>query len=213
MRGLILLLCCAVMLASSRPAAAHPHVFVSVSAEIEYDAGGQLTGIRHRWSFDEMYSASAVLGLDKNGDGKYDRSELQELAKINVESLKEFDYFTFVQIEGVPLAFVDPVDYFVEADDAGLLTLHFTLPAKTPLKHGSLKVDLSIYDPSFFIAFSFAETSPVTLASGAPPGCRVAVKKPNEQEAAAQLSEDMFSGDANVNFGVTYAETAEVVCQ
>lgn len=111
------------------------------------------------------------------------------------------------------MAFVDPVDYFVEADGTGLLTLHFTLPAKTPLKHGSLKVDLSIYDPSFFIAFSFAETSPVALASSAPPGCKVAVKKPEQQEAAAQLSEDMFNGDANVNFGVTYAETAEVICK
>lgn len=80
MRNLVFALCCVAFLVSPRPAAAHPHVFVSVSAEVQYDAEGQLTGIRHRWAFDEMYSASAVLGLDTNGDGKYDRTELQELA-------------------------------------------------------------------------------------------------------------------------------------
>jgi ABC-type uncharacterized transport system substrate-binding protein len=213
MRGLVLALCCIVLLASASPLAAHPHVFVTVHAEVQYDAGGQLTGVRHRWLFDEMYSASAILGLDKNGDGKYDREELQELAKINVESLKEFDYFTFVQIEQTPVAFADPTDYYVEADDMGLLTLHFTLPAKLPLKHGSLKVDLSIYDPSFFIAFALAEQEPVTLAANAPPGCKVAVRKPDQAQAATQLSEDMFSGDASVDFGASYADGVEILCQ
>ena len=118
-----------------------------------------------------------------------------------------------MKVEGTPVVFADPVDYFVEADAAGLLTLHFTLPAQVPLKHGSLKVELAIYDPSFFIAFSFAESSPVRLATNAPKGCTVSVKKPNEEQAAAQLSEDMFSGDANVNFGVSYADTAEILCQ
>lgn len=215
MRRFGLMLCCVVLLMSVSPAplAAHPHVFVTVAAELLYDAEGQLTGVRHRWTFDEMYSASAILGLDKDGDGKYTRDELQELAKINVESLKEFDYFTFLQIEQTPVAFTDPTDYYVEADDKGVLTLHFTLPTKLPLKHGSLKVDLSIYDPSFFIAFSFAPASPVTLASTAPKGCAVAIKKPDQDEAAAQLSESMFSGDASVNFGVSYADSAEILCQ
>ena len=200
-------------LAVTTPATAHPHVFVSVVAEVEYDGQGQMTGIRHRWSFDEMYSASAVLGLDKNGDGKYDRTELDELAKINVESLKEFDYFTFMTIEGIAVAFTDPIDYYVEADDQGLLTLTFTLPAKVPIKHGSLNVVLSVYDPSFFIAFTFAEKNPVSLASTAPPGCKIAVKRPDQEQANNQLTEDMFSANASVNYGAGFSDTAEIVCR
>lgn len=194
-------------------AGAHPHVFVTVDVEVQYGADGELTGVKHDWTFDEMYSASAVLGLDKNGDGTYDRAELQELAQINVESLKEFDYFTFMKIETDAVAFADPVDYYVEADDQGLLTLHFTLPAKSPVKHGSLKVDLSVYDPSFFIAFTFAQDNPVRLASTAPAGCKIAVKRPDQEQANNQLTEDMFSSETSVDFGVGFADTAEIACQ
>ncbi len=201
------------LLAAPPSAFAHPHVFVSVSAEVQYDGAGLMTGVKHRWAFDEMYSASAVLGLDKDGDGKYSREELQELAQLNVESLKEFEYFTFMKIEGDAVAFTDPIDYFVEADDKGLLTLTFTLPAKSPVKHGSLKVDLAIYDPSFFIAFSFAQKDPVSLASAAPQGCKIAVKRPDQEQANTQLTEDMFAGEATVDYGESFADTAEIQCQ
>ncbi len=201
------------LLAAPQAAIAHPHVFVNVSAEVQYDSAGQMTGVKHRWAFDEMYSASAVLGLDKDGDGKYSRDELQELAQLNVESLKEFEYFTFMKIEGDAVAFTDPIDYFVETDDKGLLTLTFTLPAKNPVKHGTLKVDLSIYDPSFFIAFSFAQQDPVSLASAAPTGCKIAVKRPDQEQANNQLTEDMFTGEATVDYGESFADTAEIQCQ
>ena len=59
----------------------------------------QITGIRHHWTFDEFYTAMAMQGLDTDGDGVYSKEELEPLAKVNVESLKEFDYFTFVHLE------------------------------------------------------------------------------------------------------------------
>ena len=49
----------------------------------------------HKWMFDEFYTAMAIEGLDKNKDGVYDREELAELAKVNIEGLKDFAYFTF----------------------------------------------------------------------------------------------------------------------
>ena len=56
---------------------------------------GAITGIDQVWFFDEFYTAMAVEGLDTNKDGKYSREELHELAKTNMEGLKEFGYFTF----------------------------------------------------------------------------------------------------------------------
>src|SRR5436853_2265703 len=41
-----------------------------------------------------------------------------------------------------------------------LLTLHFTLPFKTPVKTQELAVE--VYDPSYFVDFAFAEKDPVT---------------------------------------------------
>jgi hypothetical protein len=65
-------------------------------SEIELAPNHQITGIRQAWTFDEFYTAMAVEGLDTNKDGVYSKEELAPLAKVNVESLKEFDYFTFV---------------------------------------------------------------------------------------------------------------------
>ena len=64
-----------------------------------------------------------------------------------------------------------PVDYYLEFTD-GLLTLHFTLPLKTPAKAQSL--DLEVDDPTYFVDFSFAEKEPVRLI-GAPAACKIAV--------------------------------------
>src|ERR1700682_4034432 len=81
------------------PAQAHPHVWIFVETTVLYDKG-TFTGLRHKWTFDEFYAATAIEGLDKNHDGKYDREELAELAKVNIDGLKDFAYFTFPALAG-----------------------------------------------------------------------------------------------------------------
>ncbi len=45
------------------PAAAHPHVWVTASSELIYAADGTITGVRHAWTFDEMFSTYALQGM------------------------------------------------------------------------------------------------------------------------------------------------------
>ena len=59
------------------PAAAHPHVWVTVHSEILLNPDRQITGIRHAWTFDEFYSTMAVQGLNTNGDGVLSADELK----------------------------------------------------------------------------------------------------------------------------------------
>ena len=98
-------------------ATAHPHIWVSVQTTVVYD-NGTVTGLRQRWLFDEFYSSMAIQGLDANGDGKYDRGELAELTKVNIEGLKDFQYFTFVKLGEEAQAFNPPTDAFMELTDA-----------------------------------------------------------------------------------------------
>ena len=99
-----------------------------------FGADQKITGIRHAWTFDEFYTAMAVEGLDTNKDGVYSKEELKPLAQVNVESLKDFDYFTFVHAgnDETTLPLEPPVDYWVDYDKT-VLTLHFTLPLQTLL--------------------------------------------------------------------------------
>lgn len=101
------------MLAQLMPAAAHPHIWVNVRTTVLY-ANGTIVGFRHAWSFDEYYTAMAIDGLDVDKDGKYTREELAELAKVNVEALKEFGYFTFPRLKEQPLPVSAPTEFYLE---------------------------------------------------------------------------------------------------
>jgi ABC-type uncharacterized transport system substrate-binding protein len=189
-------------------ALAHPHVWVTMTSELVYAPDGAVTAVRQAWTFDDMYSEFAVQGLESKEKGVFTREELAPLAEVNVTSLKEFDYFTYAKASGKKTPFVDPTDYWLEYRDS-LLTLHFTLSLKAPVKTPALVVE--IYDPSYFIDFAFADDVPVKL-SGAPAQCKFNLHKPTDGEvsSAKRLDEAMFA-DAT-NYGAMFANKVSVIC-
>ena len=163
--SLRILLIALVSLAFAHPARAHPHVWVTMHTELVYAPDGSITGVRHHWAFDDMFSAFATQGLDAKEKGKFTREELAPLAKVNVESLKEYDYFTYVTADGKKTPLTDPLpEYWLDYNDT-ILTLNFTLPFKTPVKAKELKIE--VYDPTIFVDFAWAKDAPVQLV-GAP---------------------------------------------
>ncbi len=149
-------------------AAAHPHVWVEARAQVLFDKSGLVSGIRNDWVFDEMYSAFAVQGLEKAGQPATPQ-DLAPLAKTNVESLADYDYFTYAKADGHKLVFGKPVDYVLEERPDKRVVLHFTLPLTAPTKTGRA-MSFQIYDPTYFVDFELAAKNPVSLA-GAPTGC------------------------------------------
>jgi ABC-type uncharacterized transport system substrate-binding protein len=195
--------------ASISPAAAHPHVWITAKSQLIYAPDGTVSGVRHAWTFDDMFSTYALQGLEQKTKGAYSRDELAPLAQTNVESLKEFGFFTFARADGTRQRFLEPVDYFLEYRDS-LLTLHFTLPAKTPFKAKQLV--LEVFDKAFFIDFKYVEKDPVTLV-GPPAGCNIQFQRPNDGSAAAQkLGEQNFLGGEGGNFGMMFANKITVDC-
>lgn len=204
------------VLALTGEAAAHPHVWATVRSEVVFGPDRKITGIKHAWTFDEFYSAMAVQGLDADEDSVYSKKELDPLAKVNVDSLDDFGYFTFVRAAGEEkfLPLKPPEDYWVEYGD-GVLTLKFTLPLETPLDPGTEGVTLDVYDPSFFVAFGFAEKDPVTIA-GAPKGCtaKMDIPDPEAAEAAKALTESFFSElGPGSDYGSQFAQNVTVLCE
>lgn len=188
-------------------AQAHPHVWVVMTSELVYAPDGAVTGVRQAWTFDDMYSAYATQGLEAKEKGRFTREELADLAEVNITSLKEFDYFTFAKANGRKTPFADPKDFWLEFKDSAL-TLRFTLPFQAPVKAKTL--DIEVYDPSYFVDFSFAEKDSVTLA-GAPPQCRVSVHKPSDAKADSKpLNEAMFLDQSN--YGAAFASKVSVTC-
>ena len=190
-------------------AQAHPHVWITASSELIYAADGSITGVRHAWTFDDMFSTYALQGIETKTKGVYSREELAPLAQTNVESLKEYGFFTFAKADGKKEKFQEPVDYFLEYKDAAL-TLHFTLPLKTPVKPKELA--LEVFDPSYFIDFQLDDKNPIKLV-GAPAACQLKIQRPSDGTANAQkLSEQNFLSGDNSNYGAMFANKITVDC-
>lgn len=177
-----LLLGLAIVTASALPAAAHPHVFVDARTQIVFDDKGEIVAIRQIWRFDDAFSAFASQGLDKDGDGILTVEELQPLAKVNVDSLKDYDYFTFLRVGGKRVGFKIPTEYWLQSTD-GFLTLFHTLNLIQPVKPDAVGVTLDVYDPGYFVDFQMVEKDPIVLEK-APAACKADLQRKGAPDAA-----------------------------
>lgn len=195
-------------------ASAHPHVWVTVKSDLVYAPDGSVTGVQHAWTFDDMYSTFALQGLEGKKKGEFTREELAPLATVNVDSLKEYDFFTYAKANDKTVEFNEPqAGYYLEYDPKDtVLTLHFTLPLKAPVKAKELSIE--VFDREFFVDFSFAEKDPVKLV-GAPAHCKLSIARPQEMSAAltqqfSQMPADQR--DPSVTIGTEFANKISVKC-
>jgi ABC-type uncharacterized transport system substrate-binding protein len=201
-----------VLLMPVAQASAHPHVWVTMTSELVYAPDGSVTGIRHAWRFDDMFSAYALQGIESKKKGVFTREELAPLAEVNVASLKEYDYFNYARIDGKKQkgAFADPTDYWLDYTDS-ILTLHFMLPLKKPVRAQNFEID--IFDPEFFIDFGFEEKDPVKLMN-APAQCALSLVRPNDSAfpSTQRFDQSFRVSEANAGQGAQFANKVLVKC-
>jgi ABC-type uncharacterized transport system substrate-binding protein len=193
-------------------AEAHPHVWITGRETVVFDTEGRIAAIRQSWVFDEMYSAFATQGVGKNGQLPT-KEDLAPLAKTNVESLAEYDYFTHAKADGKKVEFATPIEYTLEERPDKLVVLTFTVPLKTPVKITRF-FNLQVYDPTYYVAFSLDDKDPVALA-GAPQGCSMSVAGANPlvDTDKQKLSEAFFANlSPGSDFGVKLASSVTVAC-
>jgi ABC-type uncharacterized transport system substrate-binding protein len=149
--------------------------------------------------------------MDTDKDGKLSREELTPLAKVNMESLHEYGFFTVLKQGKSALTFADPIDYFLDHDGKAL-TLHFTLPAKAG-DVGIKDARLEVADPSFFVSFEFAKDEPVKV-QGFRGSCKVSLKPPPPSVFGrlSQLGENFFESQQGANIGSEFATPVTFAC-
>jgi ABC-type uncharacterized transport system substrate-binding protein len=198
----------------SGAAFAHPHVWVTVKSELVYAPDGSVTGVRHAWTFDDMFSVFATQGIESKKKGQFTREELAPLADVNVNSLKEYDFFTYAKANGKAVEFNEPAKgYYLEFDPKDtVLTLFFILPLKAPIKATDFSIE--VFDREFFVDFSFAEKDPAKLV-GAPAHCKLAVVNPEQMNAdlSARLGAlGADQRDPTLTIGSEFANKIVVKC-
>lgn len=200
------------------PAEAHPHVWIEMRSDVVFNDQGLISAVNLMWTFDDGYAKIALDGLDKNGDGVYDPSELEPLTRENLDSLKDYNYFTYVRYNGKPQAIAAPTEAGqIYSDDK--LQLHMQVPLVTPLDPAKGEFVLKVFDPEFFIAFDYAKDDPVSVIGNMPKPCKLVVKPlPTDAELAqtramlATKGTDWKPADDSEEFGSLFAQPVTIQC-
>jgi ABC-type nickel/cobalt efflux system permease component RcnA/ABC-type uncharacterized transport system substrate-binding protein len=158
-------------------AQAHPHIWVDAKAVLDFNAAGELTAIHNTWVFDEALSVWQIQGLDTNNDGITSPEELQPLAEDNLKGLAEYGFYTSAGTGAESIAFhsTDTPKYVFNNNR---LTFTFSIAPDQPYKLQH-RFELSVADPEYYVAITFASTADVTL-NGAPAGCTLGMDPPRE---------------------------------
>jgi len=177
-RGLIFVFCLFGYLPSLN---AHPHVWIEVRNAITFDEAQRIVSIEVYWRFDEFYSAFAIQGLDTNDDGKYSPDELTVLLNDNLTEMAKTNYYTQTLVDGKPQSYTEAASPQVSFED-GLLSMSFSLVLTTPVQAVGAKINVSTFDPSYYIALDLAQQLPASLIGEKSNKCQFSIKRPEQSE-------------------------------
>ncbi len=193
-------------------AQSHPHVFIDIKVEVVFDDSGQVTGLRETWIFDELYTAFTAGDLDADGDGEADADKLAELTALNLTNLRDYDYFTRVEVGDSRVALADATESrsWVERQR---LRMTFLVPFAKPFALGQDPLRYAVYDPTYYVELLHSLGDDAVAMSAAPGGCTYAVQAPNPNPEtmsfAASLDKTETAGDG---LGIHFAEWVSVQC-
>ncbi len=199
------------------PAMAHPHVWVTMRSDIVFTDDGQIKGINLEWSFDDNYTQMALDGLDTDGDGVYSQAELDPLTKENIASLKDYEFFTVMRVDGKQQA-IGEVTEFGQIWSNEKLALHFHVPLKSPVDPRAGAFVVKVYDPDFFIAMDYEENQPVSVLGNMPASCKLEVKPvPTDAEldqtrAMLATKGKEWTPEVAEDFGALFAQPVAIQC-
>lgn len=192
-------------------ARAHPHVWIDARSVVIFDDQQRIAALKVFWRFDEFYSLFAIEGLDTDGDGTVSEAELRPLAELNVTSLEEYRYFTYVTADGAEVAY-GPVSEYASRFEDGILSLEFVIPLETPVDPRRAQVSFKSYDPTFYIAVEPSLQDPVGFAGSPPPACRAVVQEGQDGETLNLSEADFLDPAKSESIGALYATAIAIVC-
>ena len=162
----------ALLLPSSLPAGAHPHVFIDAVVEVIFDDSGRMSAVHEVWLFD--YDAGDILKVEAdalgNRDGRAEPEELALLASNNkLNWMAVGNYFTRVTFAGRAVEHLPPAEIDVRLERSRV-AIEFTLPLAEPLPV-TADAGVDVFDGEYYYDFEFG-ADPVR-AVGLPEPCGV----------------------------------------
>jgi ABC-type uncharacterized transport system substrate-binding protein len=193
-------------------AEAHPHAWIDVRVQVQFDPAARVTALRMTWLFDPIYSAYISQGLTFNQADTIDAQQRGRILAVLMKNLARFHYLTRAWSGKEELEFLAPADGAIRFRDRRL-ELTFTLPLARPPAARAAPFVYSVYDPSYYIEMLHAEDRDAIQLVHGPKDCRYALQPPHPDpalvEKAAALDRTQSAGNG---LGEFFAERVTIRC-
>jgi ABC-type uncharacterized transport system substrate-binding protein len=205
-----------VLLSLTQPAAAHPHVFVDTSLELEFAPDGRAEAIKITWTYDELFTLSVLedRNLDPDGDGVLTDAETAALQGFDMQWPPDFPGNTYVLLGDKPLELSGPSAWTARVEGGQVTTTHLR-HLLTPVRPESESLFIKSYDPEHYYAYSIVAAK----LTGQSKGCGAVVFPYDQASADAALSaasaQYAASSDPNApfpNIGEYFSDKVGVGC-
>lgn len=193
-------------------ASAHPHSFISLKTGLVTD-GTQLSGLKMRWTMDEITSADLLYdaGNAKPGDEVWKKLAAEVMANVLGQH-----YFTEFWHNGQKVTFLNrPTEYGLTREGHQAV-LTFVLPLAHPQPLAGQKYTFSTFDPTYYVDMHYAQDSDVELPAALQKNCTVAVHTPTPSDEMLNFAVSLDKADAppeDMELGKQFAQQVTLQCQ
>jgi ABC-type uncharacterized transport system substrate-binding protein len=142
-------------------ASGHPHVFMDTRIEAAYDSEG-LSGFWITWKFDKFFTAGILMDFDSDKNERLDPGEVAVIEDRAFSNLVNYRYFVYIRSAKGTFR-PTSVESFTAYMEAGRIHYRFFVPYALPIGEGEVKVNVAVYDETFFCDIGYVDTAPLLL--------------------------------------------------
>lgn len=204
--------CTLFLMALSWMAQAHPHSFITLQTELIAE-NGQLTGLKMRWTMDEITSADLLYDA---ADARPDDEIWRKLAAEVMANVLGQHYFTEFWHDGQRVKFNNKPAGYGLARKGYQVVLTFVLPLAHPQPLSGQKYIFSTFDPTYYVDMRYQKDADVRLPVALRQRCTTRVHTPEPGEDIRQFALSLDKADAPAEdreLGKQFAQQVILQCQ
>lgn len=187
-----------IVLIFSAKALAHPHSWIELNTTFVIDEDVQLVKVKQRWEFDAYYSM--MTRADLLNEFSNEKQGLTETARRMINSLKDYEYFSELKVEGKKLKLGMPLDYSLSTKKkvgSSILVLEMTFNIMDKVKVENEKVSWRVFDPTYYISMNHDKASNVDIISKGTTECSKTLEVPAPSDEIVDYAKSLDKTQKN----------------
>ncbi|MGL9734172.1 MAG: DUF1007 family protein [Symbiopectobacterium sp.] len=190
---------------------AHPHSFIDIQTTVEGE-NDTITGLRMHWTMDPITSADLLYDV---GKAKSDSEIWKKLAAEVMANVLGQHYFTEIYRDNAAVKFQQlPTEYHLSRQ-GNKAVLEFLLPLVHPQPLQGAPLQISTYDPTYFVDMSYQDKNAVRLAPALAEHCKTVLFTPTPSADLRSYALSLDKADAtdeDLVLGKQFAQHITLEC-